>query len=200
MTTNVDPVFVATLVTRTLDTLGIGHTIGGSIASSFAGEPRSTIDIDIVVALTDAHIPGLVTALGDEFYIDEAALRRAVRDRTSANLIHHVTHLKVDLFVAGGTPLDEQQLRRRREVRLSDGRILHVHPPEDILLQKLRWYRRGGEVSDRQWRDIRGIIRVQGPHLDREYLAANAPILAVSDLLERALREDSGRADDVLES
>jgi len=196
MTTNVDPVLVAALVTRTLESLGIGHTIGGSIASSFAGEPRSTIDIDIVVALTDAHIPGLVTSLEDDFYIDEAALRRAVRDRTSANLIHHATHLKVDLFVAGGTPLDEQQLRRRREVRLSDGRTLYVHPPEDILLQKLRWYRKGGEVSDRQWRDIRGIIRVQGTALDRDYLAANAPVLAVSDLLERALREENGRTDE----
>ena len=59
----------------------------------------------------------------------------------------------------------------------------------DILLQKLRWYRRGGEVSDRQWRDIAAIVRVQGRRLDREYLRENAGILGVSDLLERALGE-----------
>jgi hypothetical protein len=192
MTATGDPVSVAALVTQTLDSLGIAHTIGGSIASSFAGEPRSTIDIDIVVALTEAHIRPLVAALEGDFYINETALRRAVRDRSSANLIHQASYLKVDLFVAGGTALDEQQLRRRREVRLSDGRTLHVHPPEDILLQKLHWYRKGGEVSDRQWRDIRGIVRVQGAALDRTYLAENAHILAVSDLLERALREESG--------
>jgi hypothetical protein len=190
MTAAEDPVSVAARVTQSLDSLGIPHTIGGSIASSFAGEPRSTIDIDIVVALNDGHISALVAALEEEFYVDEAALRRAVRDRTSANLIHHASYLKVDLFVAGGTPLDEQQLQRRREVRLSDGRMLYVHPPEDILLQKLRWFRRGGEVSDRQWRDIRAIVRVQGPALDRAYLVANAPLLSVSDLLERALREE----------
>jgi hypothetical protein len=62
-----------------------------------------------------------------------------------------------------------------------------VHPPEDILFQKLRWYRKGGETSDRQWRDILGIVRVQGSQLDRDYLAVNAPTLDVADLLKRAL-------------
>jgi hypothetical protein len=188
----VDPITVALAVTRALEALGIEHTIGGSIASSFAGEPRSSVDIDIVAALAEFHVPPLVSALSAEFYVDEEALGRAVRDRSSANLIHHATQLKIDIFVAGGTPLDEQQLKRRRQVDLGAGRVLHVHPPEDILLQKLRWYRRGGEASDRQWRDIMGIVRVQGVTLDREYLAANAPILGVDDLLSRALHEGFG--------
>lgn len=95
--------------------------------------------------------------------------------------------MKVDLFVAGGTPLDARQLARRQAVDLGDGRRLYVHPPEDILLQKLRWYRLGGEVSDRQWRDIAAIVRVQGDRLDLAYLRQSAPILGVLDLLERAL-------------
>ena len=110
-------------------------------------------------------------------------------DRSDTNLSHQATQLKVDLFVAGGTPLDARQLARRLAVDLGDGRCLHVHPPEDILLQKLRWYRRGGEVSDRQWRDIAAIVRVQGRRLDREYLRDGAGILGVSDLLDRALGE-----------
>jgi hypothetical protein len=133
-----DPYAVALTVVRALDALGVTSTIGGSIASSFAGEPRSTIDIDIVAALEERHVAGLIARLGAEFYADDEALRRAVRPGGSANLIHQPTLLRVDLFVAGGTPLDAQQLARRQRVTLADGRELHVHPPEDIMLQKLR--------------------------------------------------------------
>jgi hypothetical protein len=185
----VDPFSVALSVTRALDALGVLHTIGGSIASSFAGEPRASIDIDIIAALAERHVPGLVSALSAEFYVDADAVTRAIRTRGSVNLIHHETQLKVDVFVAGGTPLDAQQLQRRQPVHLDSGRTLFIHPPEDILLQKLRWYRQGGSVSDRQWRDILGIVRTQGARLDRRYLEVNAPILGVADLLARALDE-----------
>lgn len=189
MSAPIDPIAVALSVARTLDALGITHTVGGSIASSIAGEPRSTVDIDFVVALDESDVPSLVAALSADFYVDDEALNRAVRERSSANVIHQETQLKVDIFVAGGTPLDEQQLHRRLAVEVAEGRTLHVHPPEDILLQKLRWYRKGGEVSDRQWRDILGIIRVQGRRLDRDYLRVNAPVIDVADLLTRALGE-----------
>jgi hypothetical protein len=185
--TPIDPVGVALVVLDHLDRMGIAHTVGGSIASSFAGEPRSTIDIDVVVALEDRHVDELVARLSPEFYADADALRRAIRTKSSANLIHQATQLKVDIFVAGGTPMDDRQIARRRKVVLSDGRAIHVHPPEDILLQKLRWYRQGGDVSDRQWRDVLAIVKVQGARLDRAYLDEGARILEVTDLLTRAL-------------
>jgi hypothetical protein len=191
VTVPVDPIAIALSVAHVFDALGIPHTLGGSIASSFAGEPRSTVDIDFVAALDESQIPALMSALSTDFYVDDASLLRAIRARASTNLIHHATQLKVDIFVAGGTPLDQEQLKRRQEVTLGAGQRLYVHPPEDILLQKLRWYRKGGEISDRQWRDILGIIRVQGSHLDRDYLVVNAPILGVANLLARALDEAS---------
>ncbi len=185
-TRSADPLHVAARVAAALEALDIAYSIGGSLAGSFAGEPRATLDIDMVVALGAAQVPALIRALENDFYIDSEALHRAVIERGTANLIHQPTSIKVDLFIAGGTPLDEELLHRR--VRLSD-RDLWVHSPEDILLQKLRWFRRGGDVSDRQWRDVLGIVRVQGQRLDLEYLTAGAQRLQVRDLLERVLRE-----------
>jgi hypothetical protein len=185
----VDPIAVALTVARILDELSIIYTIGGSLASSFAGEPRSTVDIDFVIAIDESHVRSLVASLSEEFYVDEESVRRAIRERGNTNLIHQPTQLKVDLFVAGGTPLDHQQLQRRQRVAVDPGRHIYVHPPEDILLQKLRWYRLGGETSDRQWRDILGIVRTQRSRLDRQYLQANAETLEVSTLLARALSD-----------
>lgn len=189
MTPEADPIAVAVRVGGILDAVGVRHTIGGSIAASFAGEPRSTIDIDFVVALRPAHVVPLTAALAPEFSVAEEALRRAVETLGAANLIHQESQLKVDLFVAGGTPLDDLQLERRLRVEIRPGHVIYIHPPEDILLQKLRWYRLGGGVSDRQWRDIIGIIRTQGERLDRRYLAVNAGVLQVESELGRAIRD-----------
>jgi hypothetical protein len=187
-----DPLEVAVRVSSILDAIGIPYTIGGSIAASFAGEPRSTIDIDIVVALTHEQAATLVTALGSDFYVSEDAIHRAVDSAGTVNLIDQQTNIKVDLFVAGGTPLDAQQLARRRRVEVRPGQALYMHPPEDVLLQKLRWYMKGGGVSDRQWRDVIAIIRTQGRRLDRNYLSANSGVLNVSEVLQRALLEADG--------
>lgn len=185
-----DPLRVAHLVGSVMDALGISYSVGGSLASSFSGEPRSTLDVDVVADLTADQIAPLVAALREDFYIDQDALSRAVRERSSTNLIHLASSTKVDVFVAGGTALDRQLLDRRIPVDLgvAAGR-LYVHSPEDILLQKLRWYRRGGEVSDRQWRDILGIVRVQAERLDRCYAERGAVQLEVGDLFLRALRD-----------
>jgi DNA-binding transcriptional LysR family regulator len=104
VTVPVDPIAIAFAVARAFDALGIIHTIGGAIASSIAGEPRSTLDIDVVAALGESDVPPLVAALSADFYVDDQALQRAVRERSSANVIHQATQLKVDIFVAGGTP------------------------------------------------------------------------------------------------
>jgi hypothetical protein len=67
----------------------------------------------------------------------------------------------------------------------------YVTSPEDTILAKLEWYRMGGEVSDRQWRDILGVLKTRAGELDLEYLRQWAADLHVSDLLGRALKESS---------
>ena len=186
----IDLLEVASLVIEALDRANVRYTVGGSLAASFSGEPRASIDVDIVVDMAATQIAPFIKALGDEFYADVEALGRAVATKTSTNLIHHATGIKVDLFVAG-LLLDVRQLERRRRVHVSadPDRYWFVHSPEDILLQKLLWYRQGGDVSDRQWRDALAIVIVQGPRLDRDYLNGTATAVGLDELLKRAYRE-----------
>jgi hypothetical protein len=108
VTPPIDPIAVAVLVAERLERIGILHTIGGSIASAIAGEPRTTIDIAVVAAVEEPDITAIVEEFARDFYVDEDALRRAVRERGGTNLIHQASQIKVDLHVAGGTPLDVQ--------------------------------------------------------------------------------------------
>jgi len=187
----VDPIHVALLAAEILEACGVRYLIGGSLASSLSGEPRSTLGVDMVVDLEKEQVPELVARLEGQFYVQGDSLRRAAIERTSANIIHLATSLKIDLFVVGGTPLDEEQMARRQRVRVASDpdRYLHVYTPEDILLQKLRWYRLGGEKSEHQWRDVLGILRVQEGRLDTAYLRRGAAILGAEDLLESAMEE-----------
>jgi hypothetical protein len=180
---------VALLVAAALDDVGITHSVGGALASSFSGETRFTQDVDIVVDLRLEQVGALVSALGPDFYADVDALGRAVRTRSSVNVIHMPTSIKVDLFVVGGSPLDQMQLarRQRRQVSQEPDAYLYFHSHEDIVLQKLLWYRLGGEVSDRQWRDVQSIVKKQGERLDRDYLRNSAESTGILDLLTRLL-------------
>lgn len=185
-----EPLRLLIRVASLLEQLDIPYLVGGSMASSILGEPRATVDIDVAVRLPRDRVDALVDALGSDFYVDRAAALDAVRRRASFNAIHQETVLKVDFFVLGDTSFDREQLSRRRPLPISDsgGQHVFVSSAEDLVLRKLEWYQAGGGVSDRQWRDVLGVLKVQAGRLDVDYLRRWAGELGLGELLDRALR------------
>lgn len=183
-----DFIQVVLRVVSVLEELGVPYAIGGSLASSVHGVMRATMDADIVADLQLEHVQPLLTALSSDFYADEATIREAIYRRSSFNLIHYQTAFKVDIFIPKPRPFDRMQLARRTAVVMGTEPV-YLISPEDIVLAKLEWYRLGGEVSDRQWQDVIGVLTVQAEDLDLDYLRHSADQLGVRDLLERALVE-----------
>jgi len=174
-------------VTEVLERLGIDHVVGGSLASSALGIPRSTNDADLVADVRTEHVEALVSALEDEFYADAGMIAEAIDHLGSFNLIHYTTAQKVDVFVSGTDDFRRAQIRRARQRELA-GATLPFTSAEDTILAKLHWYRMGGEVSERQWKDVLEVLATQSGRLDLQHLDETARALGVADLLERALQ------------
>ena len=191
-----EPEFIAVTfrIAQLLEKLGVRYAIGGSVASSVHGIVRSTGDVDIVVDLLPEHVDRFVEAVRGDFYVAEEHVTTAVAGGKSFNLIGLDPIFKVDIFVAKDKPFEISQLDRGRSLAVSadsesSARTLYVSSPEDVVLAKLQWYCKGGEVSDRQWQDVLGVLRVQGSALDRDYMQRMATRVDVADLLAQALSE-----------
>ncbi len=174
-----------------LEEFGVRYHIGGSFASAIHGVPRQTMDADFVVDLNLANVVDLVDRLRGDFYVDLDVGKEAVTRRGSFNAIHLTSGFKVDFFVKGTGEFDEEELRRskRTQIVADPPKSIFVKTAEDTILRKLQWFRSGGEVSDRQWRDVLGVLMASGEGIDHIYLSSWAATLGIKDLLERALNE-----------
>jgi len=188
-----EPLEVTVRVTRVFEKLGIPYLIGGSLASTLYGMVRTTQDADIVADMRSEHIRPFADELQGEFYVDEEMIAGAIRDNSSFNILHRASMFKVDVFIPVQRPFHRSQLARAQKQIFSDDPVVSARfaSAEDTILSKLEWYRMGGEISERQWRDVLGILKTNVGMLDLDYLREWAKELKVSDLLKRALGETS---------
>ena len=186
-----EPIEVTIKVTDLFEKLDVPYLIGGSLASALHGMVRTTQDADVVAEMRLEHLKPFVSALQEEFYVDGAMIADAIKRHSSFNIIHVETMFKVDVFIPRARPFLQSQLARaQRQVFTFEAEVsAKFASPEDTVLSKMEWYRLGREISDRQWRDILGVLKTRAGELDLVYLHRWAGELHVSDLLERALEE-----------
>ena len=178
-------------VLAAFDSLGIAYALGGSLASGIHGITRYTANADVSVEPFDGLEGRLVASFGPDYYVSVEAIRQALRQRSTFNIINTSVGFKVDVFVRKDRPFERSLMDRRVSATMADApdRPIMIVSAEDCVLLKLEWYRLGGEISDRQWSDILGVLRVQYDRLDQAYLDRWAGELGVADLLGDARRD-----------
>lgn len=179
-------------IAERLRALNVPFAVGGSLASSAWGRMRATQDADLTVLINATQLNALLTGLEWPLFADENDLHESLRSGTefaSGQITNGETLDRVDLFLLPQTEYSETTLRRAHQVSLAEDFVCPIVSAEDIVIAKLRWYRLGGEISDRQWNDVVGVLEVQRPHLDLDYLRHWADHFAILDLTEEALSE-----------
>jgi hypothetical protein len=186
-----DPGLIEALepVARVLQTMKVRFYIGGSVASSFHGAARSTMDVDLVADLRATDVDHFVKALQEEYYVSKAAIVEAISRLSCFNLIHLPSSFKVDVFILKSRAFDISSMNRAQTGKIDSESNLEfpIASAEDTILSKLEWYRLGNEVSERHWEDVVRVMNILGGRADQEYMFGNAVELGVADLLQRLL-------------
>ncbi|NJP12569.1 MAG: nucleotidyltransferase family protein [Leptolyngbyaceae cyanobacterium RU_5_1] len=182
-----DSTGLAALLHRIFAELNIPYYITGGVAAIAYGEPRTTRDVDIVLEINRDDIDELVKALeAAGFYVPGVEDLKAGRMQT-LGVTHIETISRADLVVSGKEAFDKVKFERRRIISMPAAGELFFASPEDLILNKLRWGRQS--QSEKQWRDVLGILKTQGTALDFEYLRSWTDTLGLTGELERALGE-----------
>ncbi len=187
-----DPLWLAYKIDRIFNELNIEYYVGGSVASSLHGEIRYTQDLDVVIYLEPPQLELLFKTLKDDFYISEIAVNEAIIGQISSfNIIHLETTEKADLFVMRNDDFSQLQMKRKQRIQAdyNSDEGFYVCSPEDIILQKLIWYKMTARESQKQWRDILGVLKLQGNKLDFNYLWRWADRLGLLDEINQAFIE-----------
>ena len=166
--------------------LGVAHYLTGSIASGIYGESRTTNDVDIVADLEPGHVDPLLAAFpSDRFYVSREAAAHAVSSHGQFNIVDTDSFIKVDVFIPSRSPEARIRLGRRVERSIAPGIRVPIASPEDVIVMKLVYHKEGG--SDRQLRDVVGILQNDRLALDHEYLKSAVASMDVAEVWDRVL-------------
>jgi hypothetical protein len=185
-----------TYVIGVLERLEIPYMVVGGFAAIFYGEPRLTIDVDIVVDIRAEHIRPLVISFPiPDYYVSEEAMRDALQRRYPFNIIQPATGAKVDLVPLPRDPFTRMAFQRRQRLAYDEaGHSANFITPEDIIVAKLIAHRE--TESDKHLRDVRGVLVMQWGELDLEAVRRSARaggmLEVFEDLLEAARQEVEG--------
>jgi hypothetical protein len=167
---------------KKLSEAGIDFMVVGSVAASFHGHPRTTMDIDAVVEGDEGVLLRFARSLGEGYYVDEEEIKQALRFQRAFNIIDEASGYKADLIVRKNRPFSRTEFGRRLEIEIL-GVKARIATPEDVILSKLEWSKLGS--SERQWQDALQVARTQGQNLDLDYIEKWALELGVYDLWDR---------------
>jgi len=172
-----------------LDALHASHIpymVTGSLASNLYGIPRSTMDIDLIIAITDESLIDMTSALPSDFHLDPQITFEAVTGTTRYTLEIPDHNYKAELFLLSDDPHDKSRFARRH-ARPLVGREVYIPTPEDVIISKLRWYLRAKRGKD--WDDARDVLAVQQNGLDFDYIRRWCIDHNTLGLFEELLRE-----------
>ena len=182
-----DSIGLAIQLHQLFERLDIEYYVTGGIAAVTYGEPRLTQDVDIVLNLAPQDIDLLVAALESEgFYVPGVEDVKSGRMKT-LSITHQETIARADLVLAQSERFDVLKFERRHLIEIPQRGAIYLVSAEDLILNKLRWRRQS--QSEKQWRDVLGILKTQGEKLDFGYLATWAEQLQVDDDLAQAFVE-----------
>lgn len=166
---------------ETMERLGVPYFVTGSMATIFYGEPRLTLDVDIVLRLTPDQVgPFCAAFTAPAYYVSEDAARQAILHCGQFNVIHPESGLKADLIVADDSAFNRSRFERRRRVRLSGEFEASFASPEDMIVMKLLYYQTG--QSHKHLRDITGMLRLGAASIDEGYVRSWAERLGIADI------------------
>ncbi|MBL8205318.1 MAG: hypothetical protein JNM09_13870 [Blastocatellia bacterium] len=187
-----EALLVVQKVTQEFERLGVAYFIGGSFASALYGLPRATRDVDFIADLKKEQVDSLVAALETEFYLDAKTIRSAILHQRSFNIIHLETMFKADIFVLATNKWSQNQFQRRVLKPMqaeTSGPTVWTCTAEDIVLQKLLWFDKGGRISRQQWDDVLGVIKLHHPAMNFDYLKQWSIEIGIPQLLELAITD-----------